>query len=81
VAIHAVRVPNPYQMVTDFTFDGITPFADAYKSRPSDAPDAQDSALTNAPRQARSFAAACIGRPTATRSQPSCYWTRRRAIT
>ena len=49
VAIHAVRVPNPYQMVTDFTFDGITPFADAYKSRPSDAPDALDAALTNAP--------------------------------
>jgi hypothetical protein len=49
VAIHAVRVPNPYRMVTDFTFDGITPFADAYKSRPSDAPDALDAALTNAP--------------------------------
>ena len=23
VAIHAVRVPNPYQMLTDFTFDGV----------------------------------------------------------
>lgn len=45
VAIHAVRVPNPHQMLTDFTFDGVTPFGDAYKSRPSDAPDA----LTNAP--------------------------------
>ncbi len=49
VAIHAVRVPNPYQMVTDFTFDGVTPFGDAYKSRASDAPDALDAALTNAP--------------------------------
>ena len=39
VAIHAVRVPNPYQMLTDFTFDGVTPFGDAYKSRASDAPD------------------------------------------
>jgi len=38
VAIHAVRVPNPHQMLTDFTFDGVTPFGDAYKSRPSDAP-------------------------------------------
>jgi hypothetical protein len=47
--IHAVRVPNPYQMLTDFTFDGVTPFGDAYKSRPSDAPDALDAALTNAP--------------------------------
>jgi hypothetical protein len=49
VAIHAIAVPNPHQMLTDFTFDGVTPFADAYKSRPSDAPDALDSALTNAP--------------------------------
>jgi hypothetical protein len=49
VAIHAIRVPTPFQMATDFTFDGVTPFADAYKSRPSDAPDALDAALTNAP--------------------------------
>jgi hypothetical protein len=49
VAIHAVRVPMPFQMLTDFTFDGVTPFADAYKSRPSDAPDALDAALKNAP--------------------------------
>jgi hypothetical protein len=49
VAIHAIRVPNPHQMLTDFTFDGVTPFADAYRSRPSDAPDALDAALTNAP--------------------------------
>jgi hypothetical protein len=49
VAIHAVRVPNPYQMPTDFTFDRVTPFGDAYKSRNSDAPDALDAALTNAP--------------------------------
>ena len=49
VAIHAVRVPTPFQMLTDFTFDGVTPFADAYKSRPSDAPDALDAALKNAP--------------------------------
>ncbi len=45
VAIHAARVPNPHQMLTDFTFDGVTPFGDAYKSRNSDAPDA----LANAP--------------------------------
>jgi hypothetical protein len=49
VAIHAVRVPNSHQMATDFTFDGVTPFGDAYKSRPSDAPDALDAALANAP--------------------------------
>jgi len=45
VAIHAIRVPTPYQMLTDFTFDGVTPIGDAYKSRPSDAPDA----LANVP--------------------------------
>lgn len=49
VAIHAVRVPNPFQMATDFSFVGVTPFADAYKPRPSDAPDALDAALANAP--------------------------------
>ena len=52
VAIHAVRVPNPYQMDTDFTFDGLTPFADAYKPRASDAPDALDNVLVNAPNGA-----------------------------
>jgi hypothetical protein len=45
VAIHAIRVPTPYQMLTDFTFGGGTPFGDAYKSRASDAPDA----LANVP--------------------------------
>jgi hypothetical protein len=49
VAIHAIRVPTPYQMLTDFTFDGVTPFGDAYKSRASDAADALDAALANAP--------------------------------
>ena len=49
VVIHTIKSPNPYQMVTDFTFDGVTPFADAYTSRPSDAPDQLDAALANAP--------------------------------
>jgi hypothetical protein len=49
VAIHAIRVPTPYQMLTDFSFDGVTPFGDAYKSRASDAPDALNAALANAP--------------------------------
>ena len=39
-----VRVPNP--------FDGVTPLADAYKPRPSDAPDALDNVLVNAPNGA-----------------------------
>ncbi|MGD1110644.1 MAG: hypothetical protein ABR885_10270, partial [Mycobacterium sp.] len=31
VTVRAVRVPNPYIMATNFSFDGVTPFADAYK--------------------------------------------------
>lgn len=49
VAVHAIRVPNSFQMASDFSFVGVTPFADAYKPRPSDAPDALDVALANAP--------------------------------
>jgi hypothetical protein len=52
VTIRAVRVPNPYIMATEFSFDGVTPFADAYKPRPSDAPDALDNVLVNAPNGA-----------------------------
>ena len=49
VTVQTIKAPNPYQMATDFTFDGVTLFADAYTSRPSDAPDALDDALANAP--------------------------------
>jgi hypothetical protein len=49
VAIHAVRVPNRYKMLSVFSFDGVTPVGDAYQSRAADAPDALDAALTNAP--------------------------------
>jgi hypothetical protein len=50
VTIHAVRVPNSFIMGTNFSFDGVTPFADAYKPRPSDAPDALDNVIVNAPQ-------------------------------
>ena len=49
VAVHAIKSPTPFQLATEFTFDGVTPFGDAYKSRPSDAADALDSALINTP--------------------------------
>ncbi|MBO0864662.1 MAG: hypothetical protein J2P16_06285 [Mycobacterium sp.] len=49
VAIHAITVPTPFQMATDFAFDGVTPFGDAYKPHASDAPDALDSVLVHAP--------------------------------
>jgi hypothetical protein len=52
VTIRAVRVPNPFIMATIFSFDGVTPYADAYKPRPSDAPDALDNVLVNAPNGA-----------------------------
>ncbi|OBI95690.1 hypothetical protein [Mycobacterium asiaticum] len=50
VVVRAVRVPNSFILATNFAFDGVTPFADAYKPRPCDAPDWLDSALTNAPQ-------------------------------
>lgn len=52
VTIHAIRVPNPFIMATNFSFDGVTPFADPYKPRPSDAPDPLDNVLVNAPNGA-----------------------------
>lgn len=52
VMVRATRVPNPFIMATTFSFDGVTPFADAYKPRPSDAPDALDNVLVNAPNGA-----------------------------
>ena len=52
VTVRAVRVPNPYIMATNFSFDGVTPFADAYKPRASDAPGALDSGAIMAPNGA-----------------------------
>jgi hypothetical protein len=52
VTVRAIRVPNPYIMATNFSFDGVTPYADAYVPRASDAPDALDTVLTNAPNGA-----------------------------
>ena len=52
VTVRSIRVPNPFIMATTFSFDGVTPFADAYKPRASDAPDAIDNVLVNAPNGA-----------------------------
>lgn len=52
VTVRAIRVPNPFIMATIFSFDGVTPYADAYLPRPSDAPDALDKVLTRAPNGA-----------------------------
>ena len=48
ITVHTIKAPNPYAMAVLFTFDGVTPYADAYKSRHSDAPDALESALLRA---------------------------------
>jgi hypothetical protein len=52
VTVRSIRVPNPFIMATTFSFDGVTPFADAYKPRASDTPDALDNVLVNAPNGA-----------------------------
>jgi hypothetical protein len=49
VTVHAVQVRNRYAMALAFTFDGLTPYDDAYVSKHTDAPDALESALLNAP--------------------------------
>src|ERR1700753_2785096 len=50
VTIRAVRVPNSFIIGTDFSFAAVPPFADAYKPRNSDAPDALDNVIVNAPQ-------------------------------
>jgi len=52
VTVRAVRVPNSFILAKNFRFDGVTPFADAYWPRTSDAPDALDKVLVNAPQGA-----------------------------
>ena len=49
VTVHAVQVPSRYAMAVAFTFDGLTPYDDAYASKHTDAPDALETALLNAP--------------------------------
>jgi hypothetical protein len=49
VTVHAIQVPNPFVMSIAFAFNGVTPFADAYGPKNTDAPDALQTALLNAP--------------------------------
>lgn len=49
VTVHTISAPNPYSMSVAFTFDGVTPGADAYVSKHTDAPDSLENLLTNAP--------------------------------
>ncbi|MBV8929248.1 MAG: hypothetical protein JO152_09010 [Mycobacteriaceae bacterium] len=50
VTIHAIKVPNPFKMAVAFTFDGVTPYDDAYVSKHTDDPTALDTVLLNAPQ-------------------------------
>ena len=49
VTIHPITVPTPYTLAASITFDGVTPGADAYVAKHTDAPDALDAVLVNAP--------------------------------
>jgi hypothetical protein len=49
VTVHVVKAPNPFITSIVFDFQGVTPIADAYKPRPTDAPDDLRAALQNAP--------------------------------
>jgi hypothetical protein len=49
VTIHVVETPAPYAVGIAFTFKGVTPTGDAYEPRSSDAPDALQSTMLNAP--------------------------------
>ena len=49
VTIHVVETPAPYAVGIAFSFKGVTPTGDAYEPRNSDAPDALQSTMLNAP--------------------------------
>lgn len=49
VTITTIEAPNPYVMALAFTFNGVTPYADAYPPKHTDAPNALEDALRNAP--------------------------------
>ncbi|WP_197373554.1 hypothetical protein [Mycolicibacterium baixiangningiae] len=49
VVVQPIKVPVPYAMAITFQFRGVTPTGDAYEPRNTDAPDALQAALANAP--------------------------------
>jgi hypothetical protein len=50
VTVRAIQVATPHTMAVAFTFNGVTPYGDAYVSKHTDAPDALETALLNAPQ-------------------------------
>jgi hypothetical protein len=49
VVVHPIQVPTPYAQAITYQFRGVTATGDAYEPRNTDAPDALQLALTNAP--------------------------------
>ncbi|MBV9638240.1 MAG: DUF1942 domain-containing protein [Mycobacteriaceae bacterium] len=52
VVVRPVQVPNPYYLATVMSFNGVTLTGDAYVPRNTDAPDALQYSLLNAPQGA-----------------------------
>jgi hypothetical protein len=49
VVVHPIKVPTPYAQLITYQFRGVTATGDSYEPRNTDAPDALNAALTNAP--------------------------------
>ena len=49
ITVHPIQVPTPYAQAITYSFRGVTATGDAYEPRNTDAPDALQHALTNAP--------------------------------
>nr|WP_280831015.1 hypothetical protein [Mycolicibacterium frederiksbergense] len=49
VTVTTIQSPNPYAMALAFTFNGVTPYADSYPPKHTDAPNRLEDALRNAP--------------------------------
>ncbi|WP_109562076.1 hypothetical protein [Mycolicibacillus trivialis] len=49
VTVHVIESPQAYSPSVRLTFRGVTPFADAYVSKHTDAPDSLETLLANAP--------------------------------
>jgi hypothetical protein len=49
ITVHPIQVPTPYAQAITYQFRGVTATGDAYEPRNTDAPDALQYALNNAP--------------------------------
>jgi hypothetical protein len=49
ITVHPIQVPTPYAQAITYSFRGVTATGDAYEPRNTDAPDALQYVLTNAP--------------------------------